>query len=343
MNSHRSKPATLYDVAQFAEVSYQTVSRVINGSPNVSPKTRERVLHAIKMLNYRPNKAAQSLVTRRSFTLEMITFGADYYGPAQMMSNVERAAKAQGYNLMFSSIETLNSEEVRKAIDSLGGKLIDGVIIITPVRSEALDDLAVACRGIPYVLIDTPLGSNTPSVVIDQVHGTRLATQHLIDLGHRKIAEISGPLNWNAAIQRHESWLATLTENGLDPVISVDGDWTAASGYVAASDLVRNGITFTGLVSANDQMALGAIHAFRECGLDIPGDISIVGFDDIPEAAYFEPPLTTVRQDFRRLGTESVDYLIEMIKTVDIPLFQHVLYPQLVERKSTGPVSDRKH
>src|SRR5260221_11198076 len=124
MASHRSKSATLYDVAQFAGVSYQTVSRVINGSPNVSANTRERVMIAIQTLKYQPNKAAQSLVTRRSYTLEMITFGANYYGPAQMMSNVEKAAKAQGYNLKFSSIEAVNVDEVRKAIDGLGGKLI---------------------------------------------------------------------------------------------------------------------------------------------------------------------------------------------------------------------------
>ncbi|MEP7287953.1 MAG: LacI family DNA-binding transcriptional regulator [Chloroflexota bacterium] len=337
----RPKRATLYDVAEQSGVSYQTVSRVINESPHVSSNTRRRVLQAIRDLDYQPNKAAQALVTRRSSMLELITFGAAYYGPTQMMISVERAAKALGYRLMFSNIEDANLDEVQNVLDSLSSRLVDGLIIITPVRRPIYDDLTQASQNVPFIQIGVQVGATTPSVVIDQHYGSQLATQHLIDLGHREIAEISGPLYWHDTIDwydamaRHESWLATLAANQLAPKASVTGDWSAASGYSAAQSLLHNGLTFSALVVANDQMALGAMRAFREHGLSVPGDVSIVGFDDIPEAAYFEPPLTTVRQDFEALGKHSVEYLVEKIKNPEMPSYQQVLYPIFVERQST--------
>ena len=336
MRSERTpKRVTLHDVATQAGVSYQTVSRVINDDPHVSKTTRQRVLRAIKELDYQPNYAARSLVTRRSHLIEIITFGAMHFGPSQMVTHIERAARARGYNLILSNLAEMSLLEISRAIDSLSGRLVDGMIVITPVVGVEYEDLVGVCRGIPFVMIDTPLGSNTPGVVINQHYGSQLATQHLIDLGHRQIAEITGPLNWFGAIARHESWLATLRAVGLEPGLHAEGDWTPIGGYNAAKRLLESGQPFTGLVVGNDQMALGAMRALREHGLDVPDDVSVVGFAALPEAVCFEPPLTTGRQDFDALGTHSVEYLVDLIDRPEMPRQQRVLYPDLIERQST--------
>ncbi len=331
MTNQREKRATLYDVARHAGVSYQTVSRVINGSPHVSPRTLKRVQEAIEDLNYQPNKAAQTLVTRRSFTLEVITAGTMHYGPAHMVTGVERAAKASGYKLVYSNVEYADAEEIQRLVDNLGNA--DGVIIITPIHDPAYEGIAELCRK-PFIKVGARPGEQQPSVIIDQRQGSQMATQHLIDLGHRHIAEICGPLNWYDAEARHQSFLATLLANQLNPGPIVHGDWTSASGYRAARELLKNE-GFSAVVVGNDQMALGAMRAFREAGLQIPDDLSIVGFDDIPEAAFFEPPLTTINQDFIALGKQSVEYLVELLEDPETPRHQRTLYPRFVARLST--------
>jgi DNA-binding LacI/PurR family transcriptional regulator len=338
MTNDRFNRVTLNDVAHHARTSYQTVSRVINGSPHVSDKTRERVLQAIKELDYHPNLAARTLVTKRSQTLEVITFGAHHYGPAQMVTHIERAARKKGYNLILTNIADMTLDEMRSAIDSLPGRLVDGFIMITPVLGVNDEELSTLCKGIPFVRVDTRSGANAPSVVIDQSYGSYLATQHLIDLGHRDIGEISGPLNWFGGIARHESWLKTMRDNGLMPGHSVSGDWTAIGGYYAAQSLLEQGKTFTALVVGNDQMALGAMRALREQGLRIPDDISIVGFDDVPEAVCYEPPLTTIWQDFGTLGSHTVEYLLSLINNPQSPAGQQIITPQLIVRQSTRSI-----
>jgi LacI family transcriptional regulator len=331
----KTKPATLYDVAQRAGVSYQTVSRVINGSPKVAKSTLRRVQKAIQELNYQPNKAAQMLVTRRSFTLELIMWGINYYGPAQMMSGVEHAARSLGYKLIYSNVEEQTPDQLAALFDNLG--MVDALLVIAPIQNSQFDDLLNQCNK-PYVKIGTEQGASGPSAIIDQRYGSQLAVQHLLSLGHEKIAEISGPLHWHDAYARHQSWLDALHARQIPADLTIEGDWTAESGYQAARELLTSGHKFSALVIGNDQMALGAIRALRECGLRIPQDVSLVGFDDIPEAAYFEPPLTTIRQDFRQLGRQSVEYLIEILRNDETPLQQHTLYPQLIIRQSTGPV-----
>jgi LacI family transcriptional regulator len=329
-----SKRITLGDVARRAGVSSQTVSRVVNRHPYVSEETRRRVLDTIRALDYRPNRAARSLATQRTCMLGIITYGINHYGPAQMVSNVERTAKARGYGVSFSTINTVSREDVRDAIETLGGRAVDGLVLITPVLGLSHDDLAQLCGDVPFVQIDTEMAARVPSVIIDQRYGSQLATQHLIDLGHCRIGEISGPLYWFSGLARHESWRETVIAAGLEPGLSVEGDWTARSGYHAACRLLDEGAEFTALVVGNDQMALGAIRALRERRRRVPADLSVVGFDDIPEAAYFEPPLTTVRQDFAALGEQSVEYLVALIDNPQTPLHQRVLHPNLVIRDS---------
>jgi len=332
-----SKRVTLDDVAHAVGVSSQTVSRVVNDYPHVSDDTRRRVQDAIRKLGYRPNRAARSLATRRTCMLGIVTFGIDRYGPAQMVTHVERMARTRGYGVSLSAVQALTPHEIRVAIDSLGGSAVDGLVLITPVTGLSDADMVALCGSIPFVQIDTELGAKVPSVVIDQRFGSRLATQYLIDQGHHALCEISGPLNWYGAQARHQSWAKTLRRAGLTPGLSVEGDWTAEGGFRAAHSLLDQGAAFTALVIGNDQMALGAIRALRARGLRVPEDVSVVGFDDIPEAAYFEPPLTTVCQNFAALGEQSVEYLVALINNPNTPVHQRVLHPELIERQSACP------
>ncbi len=328
---------TLHDVARIAEVSYQTVSRVINAHPSVSPETRARVQKVIAELGYQPNMVAKSLAVNRSHTLAVLVFGMSHYGPTQIVLNIERTAKALGYDLIFSAINQPSSDALHQAMDNLTGRRVDGILAISPVVGFAYDDLASLCHGIPLVQIDPEIGLEVPSVVVEQTYGSRLVTEYLIGMGHQRMAEISGPLNWFGAIARHEQWTASLHAAGLQPQKSIEGDWSADSGYRSARLLLNDDPGFTALVVGNDQMALGAIYALRERGLRVPDDVSVVGFDDIPEAAFFRPALTTVQQDFNALGAMGVRCLLEFIEAPDTPVQQHLLYPKLIVRDSAAP------
>ncbi|MEJ2291679.1 MAG: LacI family DNA-binding transcriptional regulator [Deinococcales bacterium] len=322
-------------MAQLAGVSHQTVSRVVNRHPSVSATTRLRVMEAIRELDYAPNRVAQSLATQRSKSVGIIGYGTTHYGPSQMVSHIEADLKAKGYALVYAAVPDLSVDVLREQIATLRDQLVDGLVLITPVGGGHLLETSGLIH-VPFVMIDAMLGEHVPSVVIHQRHGARLATQHLIDMGHREICEISGPMEWTGARQRHDGWLATLRDAAIAPGASVDGDWTAASGYEAARRLLAQRERFTALFVGNDQMALGAMRALREAGRSLPDDVSVVGFDDIPEAAYFEPPLTTIRQDFTTLGQQAVELLLARMADPEAPAHQRVLYPQLIERQSVS-------
>ncbi len=191
------------------------------------------------------------------------------------------------------------------------------------------------CRGTPYVQIGADPGAMTPSVVFDQRYGTQLAVQHLLDLGHRRIAEISGPLNLSDARVRHETCLELMRANGLEPGPFAEGSFVLPGGYECTNRLLDRGDPFTALFCGNDQMALGALRALNERGLRVPEDISLVGFDDDNYAGYLTPPLTTVRQDFSALGQQSIEYLVALVNDPQTPVHQRVMCPQLIIRQST--------
>lgn len=332
-NRKVSKSHTIYDVADAAGVSYQTVSRVINASPNVSAQTRRRVLTAIERLGYRPNKSAQVLNTQRSYLLEVIAL--DIITDAPAIATMSYLAKARGYKLMISAIDL---EDLETVLNDAGGRSVDGIIFICPTAKMSSAQFQSMCQKIPYVRMIAEFGADVPSVVLDQAGGTRAATRHLIDLGHRHIAEISGPHDNVDSITRHQGWLATLHEADLKPGPSAPGRFAVAGGYAAAEALLDSNQPFTGIISANDEMAVGAIRALNDKGLGVPDDISIVGFDDVPYAAYLHPPLTTVRQDFRLMAKHTIDYLIALVEQPDTPREQQVLVPQLIVRQSTRPL-----
>lgn len=334
----RGKRATMLDVAQIAGVSYQTVSRVINEQPNVKAETRQRVLDVIAELHYRPDRNARSLAAHQTKTLAMITFGIDYYGPLQMAINVEAAARDAGYDLITATLEDTDYGPVRSVLDRLLAWRVDGVVLIASIYREGSEQLIRYMNQTPMIVLDNRLGSPVPSVAVDQRTGGYTAAKHLLDLGHRKIGIINGPKDWFGAFHRREGWLNALHEAGLEPVFEQEGDWSAADGYIAVNEEHEKGADYTALLCGNDTMALGAITALRGLGKRIPEDISLVGFDGMPDSQYYDPALTTVYQPFRELGLMGLNYLLDLINDPYSARGQQVIEPVLFERKSTARI-----
>jgi DNA-binding LacI/PurR family transcriptional regulator len=334
----RSKAATMKDVAARAGVSYQTVSRVVNESPHVKLETHARVAEAMGELRYRPNNAARHLVSRRSRIIGFI--GAlTFYGPVRVMVSVEQTAKKHGYNVMFAELPEVNPEEVRRAIDELCARQVDGIVILIPLDLE-MEFLRDVCRDVPFIAIDVDLGSSLPSVLVDQDRGSLLAIRHLTGLGHRRIAFIRGPAGWRAARLRLDGWMKALKRARLASGPILEGDWTAKSGYQATQKLIRSHRgEFSAIVVANDHMALGVLSALGDNGIAVPNEISVIGFDGLPETKFYQPPLSTIYQDFAALGEVGVEYLLNMINLPDAGTMRYVLKPILVPRKSTKAFS----
>jgi len=340
--SQRPKAATLKDVAARSDVSYQTVSRVVNGSLHVKPETRARVTEAMEALRYRPNNAARHLVSRQSMIIGCVS-SISFYGPARIMVSVEMTAKKHGYNVMFSELPEASLETVQRAIDELCDRQVDGIVFLIPLQLE-MDFIRSICQEVPFIAIDVDLGSRLPLVMVDQDRGSRLAIEHITSLGHREIAFICGPSQWRAAKLRTQGWIKALKRTGLTPGPMVEGDWSAKSGYLATLELVHDfPESFTALVTANDHMALGALRAFYEAGIKVPEQISVIGYDGMPETEFYQPPLTTIYQDFSALGEVSVEFLLRMINQPGTPPQRFILKPVLVPRRSTAPPNRKKN
>ena len=323
------------DVAKLAGVSHQTVSRVINGSPQVRPATRERVLTAMRELDYRPNSAARALVTGRSRTLGVVSFDTTLYGPASTLYAIERAAHDAGYFIMTVSLEALDRASVLSAVNRLRLQGVDGILVIAPLEGAG-EALVALPRDFPLVAVEAGPAEAMPVVAVDQIAGARLATRHLLELGHETVAHIAGPADFLEASLRIDGWRSTLDEAGAELPPVLVGDWSPRSGYELGRRLVQDGHP-SAIFVANDQMALGVLRALHEADREIPRAVSVVGFDDIPEAAYYSPPLTTVRQEFREIGSRSLRLLLEMIADGGEAQSPPLVAPELILRSSTAP------
>jgi DNA-binding LacI/PurR family transcriptional regulator len=330
-----ARTTVMADVAKHAGVSHQTVSRVLHDSPHVRPETRERVLAAMQVLEYRPNSVARALVTGRSKTLGVVSFDTTLYGPASTLLGIEHAAHDAGYFISIVSLRSLDHSSVLSALERLRDQGVDGIVVIAP-QEFAANVLVGLPAGPPLVAVEAGPDGSVPVVAVDQRSGAQKATRHLLDLGHRTIWHIAGPGDWIEAQQRVAGWRAALEAAGAELPPPLVGDWSPRSGYELGRRLVRvPGLT--AVFVANDQMALGLLRVLHEAGRRVPGDLSIVGFDDIPEAAYFTPPLTTVRQDFGEVGRRSLHLLLEQIESRQRVPAQITVAPELVVRASTAP------
>jgi DNA-binding LacI/PurR family transcriptional regulator len=325
--------AVMADVAKLAGVSHQTVSRVLNGSPHVRPETRQRVEAAMRHLDYRPSSVARALVTGRSRTLGVVSFDTTLYGPASTLVGIERAAHDEGYFTSNVSLESLHRTSVLSAVERLRAQGVDGILIIAPQEAAAEAVLHVPAE-LPVVAVEAGPDEAVPVVAVDQFEGAAAATRHLLELGHATVWHVAGPPDWLEARQRLDGWRTALEAAGADVPPHSTGDWSARSGY----EIGRRLLTvpdITAAFMANDQMALGLLRSLHEAGREVPRDISVVGFDDIPEAQYFTPPLTTVRQDFAAVGRRSVIRLLGEMENATRSSTRETVAPELIVRAST--------
>ena len=323
------------DVAKLAGVSPQTVSRVVNAREYVGGDTRERVLMAMRELSYRPNRAAQALVTGHSKTLGVISIDTVAFGPSSVLLGLEHAARAQGYFVSIARLAALDRSSLLQALDQLQRQRVEGILLNAGQDgiTHALDRRVM---DVPLVAVEDTTEALVPIVAVDQIAGAVAATRLLLDLGHRNVAHIAGPRDWSSARRRMEGWRAVLESAEVPVPPPLFGDWSVRSGYELGGLLAQDR-DVTAIFAANDEMALGVVRAMFEAGRAVPGEVSVVGFDDVPFARYLTPPLTTVRQDFEEIGQRSVHLLLNAIHGVEDSRVRAAITPELVVRESTGP------
>lgn len=333
-----SRP-TLRDVAALAGVSHQTVSRVINNKDSVLPETRERVMDAIRRLGYQPDAIARSMARGRTSTLACLAPNLTDFTFASNIQGAESAARQRGYFVLSASAETV--EEYNILLEELiGHRRVDGVILINPyleTRKFALP------ANIPLVYLGGRENTRTHCVYLDNRDGAYRAARHLLELGHRAIAQVGGPAAEDCAQERSLGFEMALREAGIEPepLYTYEGDWSATSGYQALRYFLQRQPLPSAIVAQNDRMAVGVIRAARDVGLRVPEDLSVIGFDDMPLASYFDPPLTSMRQDTFQFGAAAAGMLIDILEYPGQPR-QLLRFPaSLVVRGSTARVGGR--
>ncbi|MGV0084142.1 LacI family DNA-binding transcriptional regulator [Rahnella aceris] len=333
----KPKSVTLDDVARHAGVSYQTVSRVLNQAAHVSVRTRNKVEQAMAALNYVPNRVAQQLAGKQSYTLGLATTELALHAPSQIASAMKTRANQLGFNVVISMIDNLSLAACRTAVNELMSQRVDGVLINVPLSNEDADAIAQLCGNLPALFLDVDPQADVFKILFDPHCGAVQGVEHLLALGHQQIAVLTGPLESISARLRYEGWLNTLALHDITPCAVQHGDWSAASGYQQALLLLNQPARPTAILVANDQMALGVLRAVHEFGLRVPEQISVMGYDDTEDSAFFFPPLTTIKQDFRLLGHESINRLVEHLHTHgDHPQSSLLLPTSLVERHTTA-------
>jgi DNA-binding LacI/PurR family transcriptional regulator len=323
------------DVARLAGVSSQTVSRVSNGQANVDEATRARVLEAMQTLGYRPNGAARALKSGRFHTIGVIMTTLQTLGNIRTLDAIATEAARADYSVLLMPISDRTLRGVSGAYRRLSAQAVDGAVIVLEARFLDRAEFALP-PGIPVVVIDSGAGPGYTVVDTNQALGARQATEHLLGLGHRQVWHVAGPETSFSAAHRAESWERTLLAAGVTPPPLLRGDWTAESGYRHGLALGRRA-GVTAIFAANDEMALGIMRALHELGRAVPGDVSIVGFDDMDVAASFWPPLTTVRQDFAAVGRLSIQKLLAKVADATASPGTTIVPTRLVIRASTAP------
>lgn len=333
---HRpERPPDIHAVARQAGVSHQTVSRVLNEHPNVRASTRARVRAVMEELGYTPNLAARALITGRSKTLGLVVLNEELHGPASALRAIEQDARAAGYGVRIIHLSAVARSTLREVVENLQRQLVEAVLIVDPHPEDQplLDPLPA---DLPMVTVGGLHSEGVPGVRFDSGPGVAQAVDYLLGLGHRTVHHVAGPAGWSEADVRREAWQRALAGAGAPVPRPEAGDWSARSGYQAGRRLLAAGgvgpggagpggtgsgagaedaavPAVTAVFAANDQMALGVLYACAEAGVRVPGDLSVIGFDDVPDAAYYQPSLTTLRQDFAELGRHAVELALRQI------------------------------
>jgi len=335
VGARTARAATIYDVAELAGVSHQTVSRLLKGFPGIRPETRHRVEQALATLDYRPNLAARSLTTGRSHRIGALTYEIDQVGPSRIVQGAAAAARRAGYVLDIVTLDNSDENGIEKSLEVVNQNDLAGIIVLASSEEMTAAFRRTRFRVPSYLSADED-GAGDPAtaplaLAIDDLIG------QLYDLGHRRFHHLGGPANWVAAQHREAYYLAALERRGLVSSGTSHGDWSSAAGFTAARDLPDD---VTAIVSANDQMALGALLALDQAGRSVPGDVSVTGLDDIPEAAFYNPPLTTIHLDTIAQGAAALTRLLDRISPgeFEIPVAPPA---RVVVRSSTGPVARR--
>ena len=327
-----SRKPSIYDVADRAGVSHMTVSRVLNGHPNIRASTRDKVMTAIDEMHYTRSSIARALATNRAMRIGVIVDNPGFYGPSSVLRAIEVAARQSGYAVSSFSVGDADGRRVDAGVVELVTQGVDALCVIAP-RASSLDLLRQQAIALPTLVVKEEPDEQMHTASVDQRAGATAAVRHLIDLGHRTILHIAGPPDWFDAKARTEAWQAVLEEEGLPVVPPLIGDWSSDSGYAFGRELELG--EATAVFVANDQMALGLMHGLAERGIRVPEDVSVVGFDDVPVAAHVAPTLTTVHQDFPELGRRAVKILLAQIRGEQVPAFGP-LQTTLRLRESSG-------
>jgi DNA-binding LacI/PurR family transcriptional regulator len=333
-----SRSPSMAQVAERAGVSHQTVSRVLNDASLVKEETRLRVLAAIEELGYRRNFAARVLATNRSARIGMVTAHLALYGPSMTALGVQEAGHQEGYDVALVGLPEFSRESLQNAVDRLYDQAVEAIVVAVTHR-EASEVTRSLQLSIPVVTVQGVVAGQPLSAGIDQNAGALLAVGHLLDLGHRHVAHVSGPGDWVEAEQRRAGWRQAHELRGLLPGPELEGDWSPASGHRAGL-LIADDPDVTAVFAANDSMALGLLHALHERGRRVPEDVSVVGYDDVPEAAYYWPGLTTVHQDFSELGRRALGLALAAVRG-DRGATADLIVPTLSVRGSSAAPGDQ--
>ena len=343
----QKRRVTIKDVAYAAGVSTQTVSRVINNVSYVSEGTRKRVENVVEKMGYRPSTLARSLIQKRSYTLGVVTFGLKYIGPSRTLNGIADQADKLGYMLLMKELDNFDKHSLNEVMDSLLARQVDGIIWVAPEIGDNhafVDENADGGMPVPILFLAMRPRTEIDSVATDNYQGGVMATKHLLEIGRKRIGHISGPMTWWEAEERKRGWRDTLKNAGLQvsEKFCAEGNWSSASGEQAFHQLLENYPDMDAVFVGNDQMALSAMREAHRLGIRIPEQLAFIGFDNLPEAAYFYPSLTTVSQDLQLLGEESVQRIVEMIQARQnnqvLSAEARFIQPTLIVRESTQMV-----
>jgi LacI family transcriptional regulator len=341
MNNY--KRATIKDVARSASVSTQTVSRVINNRPDVSPETRQRIQQVIVELEYQPSALARSLISRRSYTLGVVTAGLKYMGPSRTLNGITSMAEELKYALLLEEIPRFDTEDIEPLLQSLFARHVDGIVWAVPEVGENRTWVGGILNGVrvPVVFLTMQPRPGITTVSIDNYSGGVLATQHLLDQGCRRIGHVSGPQDWWEARQRKRAWQDTLKKAGL--LVSDnhcrEGNWSSSSGEAAFTQLLESYPEMDAVFAGNDQMALSVLQIAHRRGLRVPQDLAVAGFDNMAESSYFWPALTTINHNQQELGCRAVQETVKQIEAAhrgeNLEPQNITLEPELIVRESS--------